>query len=133
MVCASQPLASMAGVDILKAGGSAVDAAIAANAVLAVTEPFNCGPGGDLFAVVWIEKEKKLYGLNASGRSPYDWNLAEAQNLGFEQIPLYSPFAWSVPGCVSGWDALSRRFGRTKWEKLFEPSMPRSRPTRFLR
>jgi gamma-glutamyltranspeptidase/glutathione hydrolase len=122
MVCASQPLASMAGVDILKAGGSAVDAAIAANAVLAVTEPFNCGPGGDLFAVVWIEKEKKLYGLNASGRSPYDWNLAEAQNLGFEQIPLYSPFAWSVPGCVSGWDALSRRFGRTKWEKLFEPA-----------
>ncbi len=120
MVCASQPLASMAGVDILKAGGNAVDAAIAANAVLAVTEPFNCGPGGDLFAIVWVEKERKLYGLNASGRSPYEWNLQQARDLGFKEIPLYSPFAWSVPGCVSGWDALSERFGRTKWGKLFE-------------
>ena len=122
MVCASQPLASTAGLGILKSGGNAVDAAIAANAVLAVTEPFNCGPGGDLFAIVWLEKERKLYGLNATGRSPYDWDLQQARDLGFKQIPLYSPFAWSVPGCVSGWEALAKRFGRTKWEELFEPA-----------
>ncbi|HEX42570.1 MAG TPA: gamma-glutamyltransferase, partial [Phycisphaerales bacterium] len=71
IVCTSHPLASIAGIDILKAGGNAIDAAVAANAVLSVTEPMSCGPGGDLFAIVWSAKDRKLLGLNASGRSPY--------------------------------------------------------------
>ncbi len=75
IVCTSQPLASMAGLDTLKAGGNAIDAAVCANAMLSVVEPMSCGPGGDLFAIVWIEKDKKLYGLNASGNTPYDWSL----------------------------------------------------------
>ncbi len=84
IVCTSQPLASMAGVDILKAGGSAVDAAIAANAMLSLVEPMSCGPGGDLFAILWNEKEQKLSALNASGRSPYDWTLERRPGVGPE-------------------------------------------------
>jgi gamma-glutamyltranspeptidase/glutathione hydrolase len=121
MVCASQPLAAVAGLDMLKSGGNAIDAAIAANAVLSVVEPMNCGPGGDLFAICWIEKEKKLFGLNASGRAPYEWNLEKAKQAGLErEIPPYSPLAWSVPGCVSGWQALHSRFGHSAWNSLFE-------------
>ena len=84
IVCASQPLATLAGVDILRAGGTAIDAAIAANAMLSLVEPMNCGPGGDLFAIVWSEKDQKLFGLNASGRAPYYCNLAEAAKLGLK-------------------------------------------------
>jgi gamma-glutamyltranspeptidase/glutathione hydrolase len=111
MVCTSQPLASMAGIDILKAGGNAIDAAVAANAALTVVEPFNCGLGGDLFAIVWSEKDRKLFGLNASGRSPYEWSLKEARSMGLDEIPAMGALAWSVPGCVSGWGALLERFG----------------------
>jgi len=75
MACTSQPLATQAALDILKAGGNAIDAAIAANAVLGLVEPTGNGMGGDLFAIVWDAKTKKLYGLNASGRSPYDLTL----------------------------------------------------------
>jgi gamma-glutamyltranspeptidase / glutathione hydrolase len=121
LACTSQPLASLAGVDVLRAGGNAIDAAIAANALLSLVEPMNCGPGGDLFAIVWIEKEQRLYGLNASGRSPYAWNLNEALKRGYETVPSYSPHAWSVPGCVSGWKALLDRFGSQRAEQLFEP------------
>lgn len=121
MTCTSQPLASLAGVDVLRAGGNAIDAAIAANALLSLVEPMNCGPGGDLFAIVWIEKEQKLFGLNASGRAPYGWNLAEARKHNLSTIPGASPFAWSVPGCVSGWKALGERFGRQKASDWFEP------------
>jgi gamma-glutamyltranspeptidase / glutathione hydrolase len=106
MVCCAQPLASMAGVDMLKAGGNAVDAAIATNAMLSLTEPMMCGPGGDLFAIIWNEKEQKLSALNASGRAPYDWTLEKAQSLGLKQLPSAGPLSWSVPGCISGWDAL---------------------------
>jgi len=120
IVCASQPLASMAGVDVLKAGGNAVDAAVCANAMLALTEPMSCGPGGDLFAIVWSERDKKLFGLNASGRAPYDWSLDDAQAMGMKQIPPHSPLAWSVPGCVSGWEALVTRFGKLDLGKLLE-------------
>ena len=118
IVCASQPLASIGGVDILKAGGNAIDAAICANAILCVVEPMSCGPGGDLFAIVWIEKDKKLYGLNASGRSPYDWTISDLQALGLTEIPLYGPLSWSVPGCVSGWEALRSRFGTKGFSTL---------------
>ncbi len=112
IVCASQPLAAQAGIDILKQGGNCVDAAICANAMLGLTEPASNGIGGDLFAIVWIERDKKLYGLNASGRAPYDWSLESAHALGLKAIPRKSPLSWSVPGCVSGWATLNSRLGK---------------------
>jgi gamma-glutamyltranspeptidase/glutathione hydrolase len=127
MVCTSQPLASMAGIDILKSGGNAIDAAIAANAALAVVEPFNCGPGGDLFAIVWIEKDRKLYGLNASGRSPHEWTLDAAKAMGLDDIPSMGPLAWSVPGCVSGWGALHERFGAKPFADVLAASIDLAR------
>ncbi len=120
MVCSSQPLASLAGVDILKAGGNAIDAAICTNAMLSLVEPMMCGPGGDLFAIVWNEKDKKLLGLNASGRSPYDWSIDKARALGLKEIPIYGPLSWSVPGCVSGWDALQNKLGRLSLAKILK-------------
>jgi gamma-glutamyltranspeptidase/glutathione hydrolase len=127
MVCTSQPLASMAGVDILQAGGSAVDAAIAANAMIGLVEPMSCGIGGDLFAILWSEKEQKLFGLNASGRSPYEWNLQQARDMGLTEIPLYSPLSWSVPGCASGWAALHEKFGKLPFARLVEPTIQQAR------
>jgi gamma-glutamyltranspeptidase/glutathione hydrolase len=123
LVCASQPLAAQAGIDILQAGGNCIDAAIGTNAMLGLTEAASNGIGGDLFAIVWVEKDKKLYGLNASGRAPYDWNLQAAQSLGLNAIPRMSPLAWSVPGCVSGWGALSSRFGAIKLGQCLEPAI----------
>jgi len=127
IVCTSQPLATIAAVDILKAGGNAIDAAVCANAMLSLVEPMMCGPGGDLFAIVWSEKDQKLFGLNASGRSPYDWNLDDARALGLDEIPPYSPLAWSVPGCVSGWAALLKKFGKFNLAKVLEPAITYSR------
>ena len=127
MVCASQPLATSIGVDVLKAGGTCVDAAIATNAALGLMEPVSCGIGGDLFAIVWIEKDRKLYGLNASGRAPAGWTLEQARKLGLERIPRRSPLAWSVPGCVSGWKALSERFGRLGLARVLEPAIAYAR------
>ncbi len=123
IVCTSQPLASQAGIDVLKQGGSAVDAAIAANAVLSVVEPMSNGPGGDLFAIGWDESSRSLYGLNASGRAPYGWSLGEAEKLGLTEIGLHSPLSWSVPGCVSGWDLLSKRFGKLSRSALLEAAI----------
>jgi gamma-glutamyltranspeptidase/glutathione hydrolase len=123
MVCTSQPLATLAGLSILQAGGNAVDAAIAANAMLGLVEPMNCGPGGDLFAILWIEKEGRLFGLNASGRAPRDWNLDAAQSLGLDSIPPHSPLSWNVPGCVSGWQAMLERFGSMPPASLLEASI----------
>lgn len=123
LVCASQPLAAEAGVEVLKSGGSAIDAAIAANAMLSLVEPMNCGPGGDLFAIVWDEKSRKLHGLNASGRSSYAWGLQDALGLGLKDIPAYTPLAWSIPGCVSGWQALHERFGRSKLDAILGPAI----------
>jgi gamma-glutamyltranspeptidase / glutathione hydrolase len=123
IVATSQPLASMAGVDVLKAGGNAVDAAVAANAMLSLVEPMSCGPGGDLFAILWNEKEQKLFGLNASGRSPYDWSLDDARALGLKRIDPHSPLSWSVPGCVSGWETLLKRFGTREFAQVLEPTI----------
>ena len=81
----------MAGVDILKAGGNCIDAAIGTNAVLGLTEPQMNGMGGDLFAIIWSQRDQRLYGLNASGRAPYSWNLNEAAGLGLTEIPRVSP------------------------------------------
>ena len=120
IVCTSQSLASMAGIDILKAGGNAIDAALCANAMLSLVEPMMCGPGGDLFAIVWSAKERKLIGLNASGRAPYDWSIEKARALGLKEIPVYGPLSWSVPGCVSGWAALQQRLGRFSLARILE-------------
>jgi len=117
----------MAGIDVLQAGGSAIDAALAANVMLSLVEPMSCGPGGDLFAIVWSEKDRKLFGLNASGRSPYDWTLQQALDLGLKEIPVYHPLSWSVPGCVSGWAALHERFGKLKFARLLEPTIELAR------
>ena len=123
MACTSQPLASLAAIEILKAGGSAVDAAIAANAVLGVTEPMSCGIGGDLFAIVWDARTKKLHGLNASGRSPRGLTLEEFQKRKLEYIPKYGPLPVSVPGCVDGWAELHARFGKLPLEQVLAPAI----------
>jgi gamma-glutamyltranspeptidase/glutathione hydrolase len=123
MVCASQPLAVATGYDVLKAGGNAIDAAIAVNAMLCLTEPMMCGIGGDLFAIMWNEKEKKLYGLNASGRSPANWSLDKAKKMGLSSIPSFGPLSWSVPGCVSGWDEMLKKLGSKKLSALLAPAI----------
>ena len=104
--------ATRVAIDVLRAGGSAVDAAIAANAMLCVCEPTGCGIGGDLFAIVWDGDQKKLHGLNASGRSPAALPRAGFVDNGYEAIPKYGPLPISVPGCVDGWVELHKRFGK---------------------
>jgi gamma-glutamyltranspeptidase/glutathione hydrolase len=111
MACTSHPLATQAAIDILKKGGTAIDAAIAANAVLGVTDPEMNGIGGDLFAIVYDAKTKKLYGLNASGRSPYSLTLDILKQNGSQFIPSNGPLPVSVPGCVDGWFTLHGKFG----------------------
>jgi gamma-glutamyltranspeptidase / glutathione hydrolase len=112
MACTSHPLATEAAIDVLKKGGNAIDAAIAANAVLGVTDPEMNGIGGDLFAIVYDAKTKKLYGLNASGRSPYNLTLEILKQNGKQFIPSHGPLSVSVPGCVDGWYRLHGRFGK---------------------
>lgn len=127
MVCTSHPLATQIGVDVLKAGGSAVDAAIAANAALGLMEPMSCGIGGDLFAMVWNAKDRKLYGLNASGRSPlglsYEEMKAELLKLGRTTIPSRGLLPISVPGCVDGWFELHGKFGRLPMPQVLAPAI----------
>ena len=123
MACTSQPLATIAALDILKKGGTAVDAAIAANAVLGVTEPAMNGIGGDLFAIVYDAKTKKIYGLNASGRSPYSLTLEEFNKQKLNAIPSYGPLAVSVPGCVDGWFELHKKFGTIPMAQLLTPAI----------
>ncbi|WP_018622969.1 gamma-glutamyltransferase [Spirosoma luteum] len=125
MVATSHPLATQIGLDILKQGGTAVDAAIAANAALGVVEPNNGGIGGDLFALVWSAKDRKLYGLNASGRSPKGLTYERLKKpLGGQALlPLYGPLSVSVPGAVDGWFQLHRRFGKLPMRSLLDPSI----------
>ena len=111
MVATSHPLAAQAGLDMLKAGGTAADSAIAANAMLGVVEPMSCGIGGDLFVIYWDSKTKKLYGLNGSGRSPYNISRQKLLDKGLTEIPSDGPLSWSVPGCVDGWETLRAKFG----------------------
>jgi gamma-glutamyltranspeptidase/glutathione hydrolase len=119
----SQPLATQAAIDILKQGGNAVDAAIAANAMLCVVEPVNCGIGGDLFAIVWDARTQKLHGLNASGRSPYSLTLDHFKKQGLEYIPPLGPLPVSVPGCVDGWFELHGKFGRLPMKQVLAPAI----------
>ncbi|MCH7917875.1 MAG: gamma-glutamyltransferase [Planctomycetes bacterium] len=123
MAATSHPLASQAAIDILKRGGTAVDAALAANAVLALVEPVSCGIGGDLFALVWEAKSGKLHGLNASGRSPFDLTPEYFQEKGLSRIPLYGPLPVSVPGCVDGWFELHARFGALSMAEILAPAI----------
>jgi len=123
MACTSQPLATQVAVDILKQGGTAVDAAIAANAALGVMEPTGAGIGGDLFALVWAARERKLHGLNASGRSPRSLTLEHFRRLGLAFIPPRGPLPVSVPGAVDGWFELHARFGRLPMKTLLAPAI----------
>ncbi|MEE9391984.1 MAG: gamma-glutamyltransferase [Planctomycetota bacterium] len=125
MVATSQPLATQVGLDILKKGGTAVDAAIAANAVLGLVEPTGSGIGGDLFAIVWDAKTKKLYGLNASGRSPRGMSLEELKKRlgGRKEIPVHGPLPVSVPGAVDGWFELHGKFGKLPMKEILAPAV----------
>ena len=123
MVATSHPLATQVGLDILKKGGTAVDAAIAANATLGLMEPTGCGVGGDLFAIVWDAKTQQLYGLNASGRSPKGMTLAYFREKGIDDIPDLGPLPVSVPGAVDGWFELHKKFGKLSMEELLGPAI----------
>lgn len=123
MVATSHPLATQIGLQVLKDGGNAIDAAIAANAALGLMEPTGCGIGGDLFAIVWSAKDKKLYGLNASGRSPEKLNLQFFKDKGMTSIPAYGPLPVSVPGCVDGWFELNKKFGSMEMKDILNPAI----------
>ena len=127
MVCTSVPAATEVGVEILKRGGSAVDAAIAANATLGLMEPVSNGIGGDLFAIVYSAKENKLYGINGSGRSPlglsYDAMKSELAKLHSETIPPRGMLPISVPGCVDAWAELHKKFGKLKLSDDLAPAI----------
>lgn len=123
MAATSQPLATAVAIRVLQDGGNAVDAAIAANAVIGVTEPMSCGIGGDLFAIVWDAKTQKLAGLNASGRSPRAATIAYYREKGHESIPASGPLSWSVPGCVDGWERLRAKYGTRPLADLLAPAI----------
>jgi len=127
IVCTSVPAATEVGIEILKRGGSAVDAAIAANATLGLMEPVSNGIGGDLFAIVYSAKENKLYGINGSGRSPlglsYDAMKSELAKLHSETIPPLGMLPISVPGCVDAWAELHKKFGRLKLSDDLAPAI----------
>ena len=127
MVATSQPLAAQVGVDILKSGGNAIDAAIAVNACLGLMEPTGCGIGGDLFVLLWDAGSRQLHGLNASGRSARGASLADMQrrldSMGATRIPNLGPLSVSIPGCVDGWFMLHDRFGQLSMHDILEPAI----------
>uniref|UniRef100_UPI0040479C13 gamma-glutamyltransferase n=3 Tax=Roseivirga sp. TaxID=1964215 RepID=UPI0040479C13 len=123
MAATSQPLATQVALDILKQGGNAIDAAIAANAVLGLVEPTGNGIGGDLFAIIWDAKTEKLYGLNASGRSPYNLTLDYFKKNGYTSIPAYGPLPVSVPGAVDGWFEMHKKFGTMDMQQILKPAI----------
>src|SRR5260370_2636465 len=123
MVATSHPLAAQVGLDVLRKGGNAIDAAIATNAAIGLMEPMSCGIGGDLFAIVYEAKTGKLHGLNASGRSPYPANREYFAKKKLKEIPLFGPLPWSVPRCVDGWAELNKRFGSMTLSDLLAPSI----------
>ncbi len=123
MVATSQPLAAQAGLDILKQGGNAVDAAVAAAAELALMEPESTGLGGDLFAQVYMAGEGKLYGLNASGWAPGAWTRSYFRNKYGDELPYTGVDSATVPGAVDGWAKLLDRFGKMTFKKVLAPAV----------
>src|SRR3954454_20946566 len=123
MVATSVPLATQIGLDVLKKVGSAVDAAIAANAALGLMEPVSNGVGGDLFAIVWDAKARKLYGYNGSGRSPKSLTLQYFVDHGIKEIPALGPLPVNVPGAVDAWFALHDRFGKLTMKDDLAPAI----------
>jgi len=123
MAATSHPLATQIALDILRKGGNAVDAAIAANAALGLMEPMSCGLGGDLFAIVWINRDRRLYGLNASGRAPAGLTLQDLRSRGLKSIPERGPLSVSVPGAVDGWFELHSRFGKLPMSEILNPTI----------
>ncbi|MFQ9288852.1 MAG: gamma-glutamyltransferase [Intestinibacter bartlettii] len=121
MVSTSQPLAAQAGLDIIKKGGNAVDAAIATAICMTVLEPTSNGIGSDCFALVWVKD--KLYGLNASGHAPELATPEYIKEQGYSKMPVHGWTPVTVPGAVSGWVELSKRFGKLEFEELFEPAI----------
>ncbi len=127
MAATNHPLASQVALDILKQGGSAVDAAIAANAFLGFADPAMNGLGGDMFAIIWNADEQKLYGLNASGKSPKNLEIDYFLDRGMNRIPPASPLAVTVPGVVDGWFEMHEKFGAIEFDKLLEPAISYAR------
>ncbi|NNF36757.1 MAG: gamma-glutamyltransferase [Saprospiraceae bacterium] len=123
MVATSQPLATQVGLDILKKGGSAIDAAIAANATLGLMEPTGNGIGGDIYAIIWDAKSQKLYALNGSGRSPRSLTLQWFKDNGYDKIPAYGPLPVSVPGAVDGWFEMHGKFGKLPMKEILQPAI----------
>ena len=123
MVATSHPLATQIGIDVLKKGGTAIDAAIAANIALGLMEPTGSGIGGDLFAIVWDAKEQKLFGLNASGPAPQSISLDYFKQQKLAKIPPFGPLPVTVPGAVDGWVKLHEKFGNQSFASLFEPTI----------
>ena len=123
MVATSHPLATQIGIDVLKKGGTAIDAAIAANIALGLMEPTGSGIGGDLFAIVWDAEEQKLFGLNASGPAPQSISLDYFKQQKLAKIPPFGPLPVTVPGAVDGWVKLHEKFGNQSFASLFEPTI----------
>ncbi len=127
MAATSHPLATQVALDILKQGGSAVDAAIAANATLGLMEPTGCGIGGDLFAIIWDAESEQLHGLNASGRSPRNLEIDYFLDNDYNMIPSRGPLPVSVPGAVDGWFELHGKFGRLEMTDILDPAIQYAR------
>ena len=123
IVATSQTLASQAGAQVLARGGSAMDAAIAANAALDVVEPESCGMGGDLFAIYWDARTGKLSAINASGWAPKGLTIAALKAKGATEMPQEGIDSVTVPGAVDGWARLHQRFGKLPWRDLFQPAI----------
>ena len=115
MAATSHPLATQTAISILRNGGNAIDAAIAANSVLGLVEPTGCGIGGDLFAIVWVEADKKLYGLNASGPAPKKLDISYFRKNNLSVIPPYGHLPVTIPGAVQGWAELHKKFGKLEF------------------
>ena len=127
MACTSVPLGAQIGLDIMKRGGNAMDAAVAMAAAMPLLEPTGNGLGSDAFALVWVEKEKKLYGLNASGVAPMALSAETVRNLGHDAMPKEGWLPTMVPGAPAGWAALNRRFGTRPLTELFAPAIAYAR------
>jgi len=127
VVATSQPLAAQAGLQVLHEGGNAADAAVAAAAMLGLTEPESAGIGGDMEAIYYSAKDRKLYGLNAAGWAPESHTVAFYHSRGLKSVPFYGPYSVTVPGAVDGWSRLLKRFGRMSLGQVLQPSIEAAR------